>query len=101
MHCGFETPQSEMGNVQNQYKLFPAHCGAEMRTFIPRGFKILGRNLLTSYFAQTHQRRHLYPKLYEELHGLKESAKSMSCNCVLGGAVESDVMKIDWMVIAS
>lgn len=72
-----------------------------MRTFILGGFTFLGHNLLTSYFAQTHQRRDLYHTLYEELHGLKESAKSMSSNCVLGGAVEANVMKIDWTVIAS
>ncbi len=89
------------GNVQNQYRPFPAHCGAEMRTFILREFKFLGHDLLTSYFAQTHQRRDLYHTLCEELHGLKESAKSMSSNCVLGGAVESSVMKTDWTVIAS
>lgn len=91
------------GNDQNQYQLFPAHCGGEMVTFhlVLRGFKFLGCNLLTSYFAQTRQRRDLYHTLHEELHALRESAKSMSSNCVHGEAVESDVMKIDWLVIAS
>lgn len=38
---------------------------------------------------------------HEEICRLTESAKSMSSNCVLTGAVESRVMKIDWIVITS
>lgn len=70
----------------------------------PRGTGILGGcNLLTSYFAQTHTPKKegdlcLTPP-YEELHALRESAKSMSSNCALGGAVKSDGMKIDRTVV--
>lgn len=38
---------------------------------------------------------------HEEICRLTESAKSMWSDCVLAEAVESRVMKIDWMVITS
>lgn len=97
-HWGVEIPQCGIVTSRINISYFLLIARLKWEHLSSGGFKILGPIL---YFARTHYRRDLYYRLYEEFHGLKESAKSMSSNCVLGGAVESNVMKTDWTVIAS